>query len=98
MRQETFVAETRERIAEERERLGEALSEWFGVHDSDAPFLLLDVGDRDPAALCEAALAEGVALRDATTFRGLDSHVRVAVRLPEENDRLLAVLEGLADE
>jgi histidinol-phosphate/aromatic aminotransferase/cobyric acid decarboxylase-like protein len=39
-----------------------------------------------------AARERGVALRDATTFRGLDSHVRVAVRLPEENDRLLEVL------
>ena len=95
MRQEAFVAETRERVATERGRLREALSERFDVHPSDAPFLLLDVGDRDPAALCEAALAEGVALRDATSFRGLDSHVRIAVRLPDENDRLLAVLEGL---
>ena len=95
MRQDGFVAETRERVATERERLREALAERFAVHPSDAPFLLLDVGDRDPAALCEAALAEGVALRDATSFRGLDSHVRVAVRLPEEHDRLLAVLEGL---
>jgi L-threonine-O-3-phosphate decarboxylase len=92
MRRDGFVAETRARVAEERERLREALADSFEVHESAAPFLLLDVGDRDPAALCEAALAEGVALRDATTFRGLDSHVRVAVRLPEENDRLLAVL------
>jgi len=38
----------------------------------------------------------GVAIRDATTFRGLDSHVRVAVRRPAENDRLLAAL-GVGD-
>jgi histidinol-phosphate/aromatic aminotransferase/cobyric acid decarboxylase-like protein len=36
-------------------------------------------------------------LRDATTFRGLDSHVRVAVRLPDENDRLLETLEAVRD-
>jgi L-threonine-O-3-phosphate decarboxylase len=97
MGQDEFVRETRARVAGERERLRGALAERFGVHDSDAPFLLLDVGDRDPQALCERALAEGVALRDATTFRGLDSHVRVAVRLPAENDRLLSTLVEVAD-
>jgi len=87
-----FVAETRERVRAERERMCETLSERFGVRPSDSPFLLLDVGERDPAAVVERARERGVALRDATTFRGLDSHVRVAVRLPEENDRLLEVL------
>jgi histidinol-phosphate/aromatic aminotransferase/cobyric acid decarboxylase-like protein len=38
------------------------------------------------------ARQRGVAVRDARTFRGLDGHVRVAVRLPDENDRLLAAL------
>jgi histidinol-phosphate aminotransferase/threonine-phosphate decarboxylase len=35
----------------------------------------------------------GIALRDARTFRGLDDHVRVAVRTPGENDRLLEALD-----
>jgi L-threonine-O-3-phosphate decarboxylase len=87
-----FVAETRERVRAERERMRGTLSERFGVHPSDSPFLLLDVGERDVAAVVERARERGVALRDATTFRGLDAHVRVAVRLPEENDRLLEVL------
>jgi threonine-phosphate decarboxylase len=80
MRQTAFIEETRERVTNERERMTATLSEQFDVHPSDAPYLLLDVGDRD------------VAIRDATTFRSLDSHVRVAVRLPDENDELLAVL------
>ncbi|WP_336037731.1 threonine-phosphate decarboxylase CobD [Halobacterium yunchengense] len=92
MRQDEFVAETRARVASERDRLGAALAGDFDVHPSDAPFLLLDVGDRDVAGLADAALDRGVAVRDATTFRGLDSHVRVAVRTPGENDRLLEVL------
>jgi L-threonine-O-3-phosphate decarboxylase len=95
MRQDAFVKETRVRVAEERERLRTALSGRFDVLPSEAPFLLLDVGDRSVDALRAAALDRGVALRDATTFPGLDSHVRVAVRLPEENDRLLDVLEGV---
>ncbi|CQH59175.1 L-threonine-O-3-phosphate decarboxylase [Halobacterium hubeiense] len=93
MRRAEFVAETRERVASERERLRAALADDFDVFDSAAPFLLLDVGDRDVAALCEATEARGVAIRDATTFRGLDSHVRIAVRTPEENDRLLEALD-----
>jgi len=34
-----------------------------------------------------------VAIRDATTFRGLDSHIRVAVKRPDENDQLLDALD-----
>jgi L-threonine-O-3-phosphate decarboxylase len=101
LRQSEFVAETRERVRRERDRMADALGERFGVYSpdgpplssSDAPFLLLDTGERDPAELVASAREEGVAVRDATTFRGLDSHVRVAVRSPDENDRLLEVLD-----
>jgi len=89
---DTFVRETRERVSSERARMRERLEARFDVHQSDAPFLLLDVG-ADPADLVAEAREQGVALRDATTFRGLDSHVRVAVRTPGENDRLLEVLD-----
>ncbi|MFC6940117.1 aminotransferase class I/II-fold pyridoxal phosphate-dependent enzyme [Salinirubellus sp. GCM10025818] len=89
---EAFVAETRERVRAERERMAETLGERFEVHRSDSPFLLLDVGERDTSEIVERAREHGIAVRDATTFRGLDSHVRVAVRLPGENDRLLEVL------
>jgi L-threonine-O-3-phosphate decarboxylase len=104
MRDEAFVAETRERVREERARLRDGLADRFGVHDSDAPFLLLDVtggtgavaaGNETAAdvdALLEGARDRGIVLRDARTFRGLDSHVRVAVLDRESNDRLLEVL------
>lgn len=92
LRREAFVARTRERVTAERERMRASLAERFEVSPSDAPFLLFDVGDRTVEEVVAAARAEGVAVRDATTFRGLDSHVRVAVRLPAENTRLLAVL------
>ncbi|WP_336326859.1 threonine-phosphate decarboxylase CobD [Halovenus sp. HT40] len=90
--QSAFVAETRARVDRERERLREALSGEFDVAPSAAPFLLLDVGDRSVDDVLNTASEHGVILRDARTFRGLDNHVRVAVRLPEENDRLLEVL------
>jgi len=92
MADDEFLNATRERVASERARMRDALAERFDVHESAAPFLLLDVGDREVAALVEATRDRGVAIRDATTFRGLDSHVRVAVRTPDENDELLAVM------
>ena len=92
LRREDFVRETRERVRLERERLRDALSERYEVAPSEAPFLLLDVGDRDVDRVVERARDRGVAIRDARSFRGLDSHVRVAVRRPAENDRLLAAL------
>ena len=93
LRRDGFVRETRERVARERDRMREALAERFDVAASDAPFLLCDVGDRDVAAVVASAREDGVAIRDATTFRGLDSHVRVAVKDRESNDRLLAALD-----
>jgi len=108
LRQDAFVQRTRERVAAERARMRDALEPAFDVAPSDAPFLLLDVGeghggigaetDSDAAdsdsvdAVLERARAGGVALRDARTFERLDSHVRVAVRRPHDNDRLLDAL------
>lgn len=92
--QEEFVARTRERVATERERLARRIDSRFDVHPSRAPYLLVDCGS---SAAVEDLLAglrsEGITVRDARNFRGLDSHVRIAVRRPEENDRLLAALD-----
>ncbi len=89
-----FVAATRRRVRQERTRMRERLSQRFDVNPSDAPFLLLAA---DESATVDAVLAaareSGIAVRDARTFRGLDRHVRVAVRRPEENDRLLEALD-----
>lgn len=92
-----FVEETRERVERERGRLRDALSERFEVRGSDAPYLLLEVED-DVDVLLERLRERGVVVRDARSFRGLDSHVRVAVRLPEENDVLLSAVEQAADQ
>ncbi len=86
-----FVDETRARVDSERERLADRLSERFDVHASVAPFLLCGTSKPVDEVVAEAR-AGGVAIRDATTFRGLESHVRVAVKRPDENDRLLEAL------
>ena len=89
---EEFVDRTRERVATERERVRERLATRWEVFPSDAPFLLIDVGDDDPCDVLDAARGGGVALRDARTFDGLDNHVRTAIRRPEANDRMLSAL------
>jgi L-threonine O-3-phosphate decarboxylase (EC 4.1.1.81) len=65
----------------------------FSVYPSDAPFLLLDAGTSKAVdEIRETVREQNIAVRDARTFRGLDSHVRVAVRRPAENDLLLEAL------
>nr|WP_193791290.1 threonine-phosphate decarboxylase CobD [Halobiforma lacisalsi] len=96
LRQADFVAETRERVARERDRLARALGGRFDVTPSDAPYLLCDVGDESVDDVLASAREDGVAVRDARTFRGLDSHIRVAVKDREANDRLLEAL-GVGD-
>lgn len=91
MRDTAFITATRDRVAHERAYLHDRLAEQFTVHESDAPFLLVDVG-RDPTPLIERVRDQGIVVRDATTFRGLDTHIRVAVKERAANDRLLAAL------
>lgn len=92
LRQTKFVAETRDRVRRERTRMAERLRDTFEVLPSEAPFLLLGVRDRPVSDVLDDARREGIVIRDATTFSGLDSHVRVAVRRSRENDRLLDAL------
>jgi threonine-phosphate decarboxylase len=92
LRQTKFVAETRDRVRRERRRMASRLCEAFEVYPSEAPFLLLGVRGRSVSDVLDDARREGIVIRDATTFRGLDAHVRVAVRRREENDRLLDAL------
>jgi histidinol-phosphate aminotransferase/threonine-phosphate decarboxylase len=94
LRDSEFVAETRERVASERARMAERLAARFDVHPSDAPFLLLDCGSSEAVDdIIESVREYDIAVRDARTFEGLDHHIRVAVRLPHENDLLLDALD-----
>jgi histidinol-phosphate/aromatic aminotransferase/cobyric acid decarboxylase-like protein len=98
LRQHGFVRETRETVRRERRRLREALEPAFDLPPSAAPFHLLDCGDRDVDVLLAGAREQGVVLRDARTFRGLDSHVRVAVKDAAATDRTLEVLDVRTDD
>lgn len=91
-----FIEQTRERIERERTRLEDRLGEYFEITPSAGPFLLLDAGSSERVDdVIEHAREEGIVLRDAREFRGLDSHIRVSVRLPDENDQLIAALTSL---
>ncbi|MEM4781121.1 MAG: threonine-phosphate decarboxylase CobD [Halalkalicoccus sp.] len=92
MRQREFVEETRRRVCSERTRMAERLGGEYGVVPSEAPFLLLDTAERSVDRVLERVRDEGMTVRDARSFRGLDSHVRIAVRTEEENDRLVDLL------
>ncbi|WP_330630628.1 aminotransferase class I/II-fold pyridoxal phosphate-dependent enzyme [Halocatena halophila] len=98
LQSKAFIAETKRRVRRERSRLREALAGPFDVQGSQAPFLLLDVGTPDRVgALSSKLRAEGIAIRDATTFDGLNHHVRIAVRTADENDQLIAALTDGVD-
>lgn len=95
MQQSEFIRETRKRVVKERSRIRKSLPDKYQPHSTVAPFLMLHVQDGAVDTVVEYARKRGIAVRDATTFRGLDSHIRVAVRLPEENDRLIEILNGV---
>jgi len=99
LRDRAFVDRTRRRVRRERARLREGFEALgVAVAPSDAPFLLVDLGDRDVDRVVAGFRERGIAVRDARTFRGLDRHVRVAVRDAGDDDRLLeaaaVVLDG----
>jgi histidinol-phosphate aminotransferase len=83
-----------ERVTAARDELVAALRQLPGVRvwPSAANFLLLAVPS---GAAVRSGLAErGIAVRPADTFPGLGpDHLRVAVRSPEDNRRLVAALE-----
>jgi histidinol-phosphate/aromatic aminotransferase/cobyric acid decarboxylase-like protein/adenosyl cobinamide kinase/adenosyl cobinamide phosphate guanylyltransferase len=83
-------------VAAAREELATALAALSGVRvwPSAANFLLLRVPD---GAVVLAGLGErGIAVRRADTFPGLTpDHLRVAVRRPEENHRLVEALRDV---
>ncbi|MGH2719845.1 MAG: aminotransferase class I/II-fold pyridoxal phosphate-dependent enzyme, partial [Actinomycetota bacterium] len=82
-------------VAQERARLAGSLARLPGVvvWPSAANFLLLRVPD-GPATR-EGLHRRGIAVRRGDTFPGLTpDHLRVAVRTPEEDDRLAELLQA----
>jgi histidinol-phosphate/aromatic aminotransferase/cobyric acid decarboxylase-like protein len=64
----------------------------LSVVPSSTPFALVKVGDA--RAFRRALLAQGLLVRDCTSF-GLPDYIRIAAQLPPENERLVATVKKL---
>lgn len=95
-----FQLDSNERVMKERRRLATLLSKVPGVHvfDGEANFLLCRYAamQYDVPKLAAALLQRRIAIRPCANFPGLDrTYFRVAVRQPDENNRLLAALADI---
>ncbi len=88
------------RVAGERTRLREALlASGWSVGPSVTNFLLVDFGSAERAAtVAEALLSTGLVPRTFGAGHPLADHLRLTVRDPHENDRLIAVAATLSSE
>ncbi len=95
---EDFRERTRRLIHSERAFLFQRLSRIAGIRPfpSEVNFLLIKIerSDLDAVTLRSRLGKKGLLIRDASSFDGLDnSFFRIAVRIHEENERLLRALE-----
>jgi len=95
-----YCERTRSYIGQERARLSAGLSElpWLRVFPSSANYLLAEILNGSTAAeLRKSLMGKGVLIRDCGNFQGLDGRFfRVAVKLADENERLLENLKSVA--
>ena len=98
LRDPTVLAANLERVERERTRLAGALTgAGWSVGPSVTNFLLVDFGDVARAAtVAEALLARGLVPRTFGAGHLLADHLRLTVRDPDENDRLIAAATDLA--
>jgi histidinol-phosphate aminotransferase len=88
------------RVAGERERLARELSDaGWSVGPSVTNFLLVDFGTAEKAeAVAEGMLTRGLVPRTFGAGHPLVAALRLTVRAPEENDRLIAAAREMAAE
>lgn len=82
-------------VREQRERMARALAEVPGVREvlpSQANFLA--VRFNDASAVYQRLLGAGIVVRDIQRYPQLGDALRITVGLPEENDRVLDVLQS----
>lgn len=80
-------------IREEKPRLEAALEKaGMKVYPGEADFLFF----RGSEALQERLLEKGILIRDCSNYPGLSKgYFRIAVKKPEENERLIQALEEI---
>lgn len=89
-----YAKKSVEYIRIEKKRMVEALTDYgYTVYGSEANYIFF----KGSESLWEDCLKRGILLRDCSNYRGLSrGFYRIAVRLREENDRLLNDLGELA--
>lgn len=98
LKQEEYRAETLDLVKSERERMVRELKEipGFFVFPGEANYLLLRLDDSLPASgrlRQDIFDSERIVIRECGSFEGLDErYFRVAIRLPDQNERLLQAL------
>ena len=92
LKDDALAASNVARVIGERERLRAALADaGWSVGPSVTNFLLVDLGSVDrAAAAAEALLQRGLVPRTFPDTHPLADHLRLTVRSPEQNDRLIA--------
>lgn len=100
LRDPTILDANLERVARERVRLGDGLrAAGWSVGPSVTNFLLVDFGSVErAAAVAEGLLSRGLVPRTFGSGHPLHDHLRLTVRDPDENDRLIAAATALAKE
>jgi histidinol-phosphate aminotransferase len=85
-----------DRVARERVRLAEGLrAVGWSIGPSVTNFLLADLGSSERAAIvAERLMSDGLVPRTFGAGHPLSDHLRLTVRDPQENDRLIAAAEG----
>jgi len=98
---ENYLKTSRNIIARERRWLKEKLGEISGIHPlkSDASFIMVDSSATglSSAELAVKMLTCGFLIRDCSSFKLTDNnYIRLAVRLRDDNQKLLSNLEKVA--
>ncbi len=85
-----FMAEQHAMNIAQRDVLGEALTAMgYGIHPTQANFVLLDMGSREQAQYMIHALEEKhIYVRDVSSYK-LKQHIRISVGTVQENQTLL---------
>ena len=88
-----YITDTKEYVKKERDYLQEELTKLgIKVYDSVANYLFL----YSKKPLYDLLLKQGILIRDCSNFRGLkEGYYRVAVKIHEDNLKLIYVLKGL---
>jgi threonine-phosphate decarboxylase len=98
MKDSAFVRKTREFYASETPRFIAALQDrGFVVRPTRTNFFLIETSD--DLKLIRSLLARGIVARHTRNFPGLDgSYIRVATRLPEENDFFVRAVREIEEQ